>query len=512
MSRKKTEQQAPGRRGPEASGAIVKRYRKRDRQHTYGLRVRAYGERYWVPLGTEREGWNDVRAADRREEIVGLIRRGAWRPPNTFELDPREKDPGFHEFASDWLKRYRRTVDESTADTAEYMLSHHLLPFLHTYRLSEIDYAVLSAYVAHKLERNEEIAAAREAGVTLRDAAGRPRRPLSPRTVNMTLDLTARILKDAVKRGLVQGNPATDRDLRLKVTQRKGNFLEADELLALINAASAIDEPVSKETFARAELTRRMRRDNRPWNEIAAELGVAQSTAIWLAGRYRREGHASVRRAILATLGCAGLRNSELCELDLGDLDFAHGVLHVRDAKTEAGVRQVNMTPWLHDELLAYRASRADAALDEPAFPTRGATRRDGRNINRKVIAPAARAADALRAERSQPPLPGSITAHTFRRTFITLMLEAGAPVPYVQAQVGHEDPTTTLAIYAQVLKRRDRRRHGEAFDALMVDAVPSATSIIIPGNPDRPEGLSVLDMPTVSGRSGHRNELNRNL
>ena len=129
--------------------------------------MRVDGERHWIPLGTEREGWNDVRAADRRDEIASLIRRGAWRPPNTFELDPREKNPGFHEFASDWLKRYRRTVDESTADTAEYMLSHHLLPFLHTYRLDEIDYAVLSAYVAHKLERNEEIEAARDVGVTL---------------------------------------------------------------------------------------------------------------------------------------------------------------------------------------------------------------------------------------------------------------------------------------------------------------------------------------------------------
>jgi integrase len=150
-----------------------------------------------------------------------------------------------------------------------------------------------------------------------------------------------------------------------------------------------------KETLARADLTRRMRRDNRTWKEIAAELGVAQTTAIWLAGRYRREGHASVRRAILATLGCAGLRNSEVCELNLGDLDFAHGVIHVRDAKTEAGVRQVNMTPWLHDELLAYRATRADAQLDEPAFPTRSGARRDRRNINRLVIAPAVRAANA---------------------------------------------------------------------------------------------------------------------
>lgn len=78
------------RRGPEAGGSIVKRYRKRDRQYTYGLRIRAYGGRHWVPLGTEREGWNDVRAADRRDEIADLVRRGAWRPPNTFELDPRE--------------------------------------------------------------------------------------------------------------------------------------------------------------------------------------------------------------------------------------------------------------------------------------------------------------------------------------------------------------------------------------------------------------------------------------
>jgi hypothetical protein len=90
-------------------------------------------------------------------------------------------------------------------------------------------------------------------------------------------------------------------------------------------------------------------------------------------------------------------------------------------------------------------------------------------------------------------------------------MLEAGAPVPYVQAQVGHEDPTTTLAIYAQVLKRRDRRRHGEAFDALMADAVPSAASIIMSGKP-RSEGRDTLDMPSVSGGSGHRNELRPNL
>jgi hypothetical protein len=91
-------------------------------------------------------------------------------------------------------------------------------------------------------------------------------------------------------------------------------------------------------------------------------------------------------------------------------------------------------------------------------------------------------------------------------------MPEAGAPVPYVQGQVGHEDPTTTLDIYAQVLKRRDRRRHGEAFDALMADAIPSAASIMMRGNPDRVEHRDLLDLPTDSEGSGHRNEQWRNL
>ena len=64
------------------------------------------------------------------------------------------------------------------------MLSRHVLPFLHPYRLSEIDYARLATYIEQKLKRNAEIARAAEVGVTLRDAAGRPRRPLSPRTIN----------------------------------------------------------------------------------------------------------------------------------------------------------------------------------------------------------------------------------------------------------------------------------------------------------------------------------------
>lgn len=48
-------------------------------------------------------------------------------------------------------------------------------------------------------------------------------------------------------------------------------------------------------------------------------------------------------------------------------------------------------------------------------------------------------------------------------------------------SQVGHEDAKTTLNIYAQVLRRRDRSHVGEAFDRLMADAVPSPPGVKMP-------------------------------
>jgi hypothetical protein len=64
-----------------------------------------------------------------------------------------------------------------------------------------------------------------------------------------------------------------------------------------------------------------------------------------------------------------------------------------------------------------------------------------------------------------------AVTAHTFRRTFVTLMLEAGAPLTYVQDQVGHEDTKTTQEIYARVLRRQQRAKVGAAFNELMYGA-----------------------------------------
>jgi Phage integrase family len=111
-----------------------------------------------------------------------------------------------------------------------------------------------------------------------------------------------------------------------------------------------------------------------------------------------------------------------------------------------------------------------------PVFPTRTGGRRTADNLNARVLRPAVSRANKIRSGRRAPGLPKRVTPHTLRRTYITLMFEAGASVPYVMSQVGHADSATTLEVYSQVLKRRERRTVGEAFDRLMRDAVPSGS------------------------------------
>ncbi len=463
-------------RGRPATGQI-RTHARRDGLTTFSLRLRVDGARHTIRLGTESEGWSRVRAELELATVQAEIRAGTWTPPRAAAA---VDDPTLHEFASLWLKRkIADGIAEKTRQDLLWQLGTHILPFLGTYRLTELDADVIEAFKEHKLYERARILAARDAGEPIHDPRGLPRRTLSNGSINKLLILLAAILKNAVRRGLIETNPAMDVD-RLATRRRHGGILEADELESLIDAAGDLTGRAgATDIHERFETVRRLRDDQRlPWKSIAKALGIAESTAIYRyqrAGRPRPRGVADPgRRALVATLGCAGLRVSEAAELDVSDIDLAHCKIRVKDAKTDAGVREVDLTPRLADELRAYLATRADSPPTAPAFPTRSGNRRDKDNIRNRVLAPALRRADELRRRRGLPPIEAHVTPHTLRRTYISIMLSAGAEVPYVQAQVGHKDPTLTLRIYALVLKRRSRRQFGDSFDALMRDAIPS--------------------------------------
>jgi integrase len=460
-------------RGRPTTGHL-RREQRRDGLTTFSLRVRAYGHRYTVRLGNELDGWSEARATIELENVTAQIQAGIWEPPATTG-DPTTGPPTFHEYASLWLKRrVAEGIAENTRKDYLWQLSNHLLPFFGGYLLSDLSERLVEEFKDRKLEERARVLAARDAGIQLQDGNGNARRPLSNTSINKFLVLLTRILEAAVKHGWLAANPAA-RVERLKVRRRKGSILEADELESLILAAGPRD-PGASTTARRVQEVRRLRDDHHlSWREIATRLEIASSTAVYC---YRRPESSPTeedgRRALIAALGCGGLRASEAANLNVGDIDLLHGKLHVRDSKTEAGMREVDMTPRLINEVRRYLATRPNASPEEPAFPTRTGGRRDKDNIRSRVVAPILDRANAQRQAADLPPIGIAVTPHTLRRTYISLMLSAGAEVPYVQAQVGHADPKITLEIYAIVLKRRERRQFAAAFDALMQDAIPS--------------------------------------
>ncbi len=139
--------------------------------------------------------------------------------------------------------------------------------------------------------------------------------------------------------------------------------------------------------------------------------------------RARRQAAGAHRRApaLIATLVYAGLRIGEATALRWRDIDLANGRISVGDAKTEAGIRLVDILPDLRDELLSHRHANASAKPDVLVFPTWSGSRRDKDNARERVIRPVVAHADALLARRRRERLPAGVTAHKLGHTFASI-------------------------------------------------------------------------------------------
>jgi tyrosine recombinase XerC len=158
-------------------------------------------------------------------------------------------------------------------------------------------------------------------------------------------------------------------------------------------------------------------------------------------------------RAILELLYATGARVSELSSLDIGDLDLPGGQIRV----TGKGDKQ-RILP-LHREavarLQAYltegRPRMRAKAGEEAVFLNRTGTRLTDGGFRRML----ARHLDALGAS-------SGVTPHTFRHTFATHLLEAGADLRTVQDLLGHVALSTTQ-IYTHLGVQRLQRVHRDS-------------------------------------------------
>jgi Phage integrase central domain len=201
-----------------ATGQVV--VDKRRRSPTYGLRFRAYGQRQYITLGTADDGWTQTKAQTELQNVLADVRRGIWRPNETAPAPEIDRDPTFHEFASQWFDATKSEWRPKTVLDYEWQLSSHLLPFFGAHYLSQITIAEVDRYRLAQVRRGK----------------------LSATSINKTITRLGQVLEVAVEYGLIERNPAKGRRRRLKAVRPTPVWLDrAEHIEALLDAAGELD-------------------------------------------------------------------------------------------------------------------------------------------------------------------------------------------------------------------------------------------------------------------------------
>ena len=227
---------------------------------------------------------------------------------------------------------------------------------------------------------------------------------VSPKRVNSEVGALKRVLNYGVEAGLIERNP-------------------------LQNLSRLKTEPTVQRVLTREEFERL--------------LNHTHSTG----GRGPKQVPCSARD-IWLLFGETGMRRGELVHLTWSDVDFDDNRIHVCEhtkethghawaPKTRSSVRWIPMS----DRVRAMLLRRHAEAQSDSQFVFH--TRR-GRTVTNNLRR-------QLRSCLRNARIPGKgICNHTFRRSFITWLLDARANVKSVQAIVGHASASMTLDVYAQ--------------------------------------------------------------
>jgi site-specific recombinase XerD len=141
-------------------------------------------------------------------------------------------------------------------------------------------------------------------------------------------------------------------------------------------------------------------------------------------------------RMILMTAYSAGLRVSEVVDLQVSDIDSQRMVIHVSEGKRKKD-RYTILSPVLLQMLRHYWvAARPVSYLFPSQTPERPMTASTVQRV--------------CKAAQKNAELDKRVTPHTLRHSFATHLLEAGTDLRVIQALLGHASPRTT-AIYTHV-------------------------------------------------------------
>ena len=232
---------------------------------------------------------------------------------------------------------------------------------------------------------------------------------LAPKTIASALTPLGRVFSLAIRRGYMDGNPLDrlERSERPRIHKREQRVLNHDEIQRLLAACLPSHRP------------------------------------------------------LIATAIFTGMRLGELLGLVWEDVDFDHGLIHVRyqlarrwrdkpvrraRLKTGAAVRDIPLLPQLGSLLKQHKVASPRSGDRDFVFTTTVGTPQHYRNVERRGLQRAAQRADL--EEVGRPVL----RVHDLRHTFAShLIVDLGLDVAQVSRILGHARASITLDTYTHL-------------------------------------------------------------
>jgi integrase len=203
---------------------------------------------------------------------------------------------------------------------------------------------------------------------------------LSPKTIHLCLGLVRAMFRKAIAWNMFEGRPPTNEVKFPKLNNRRLRFLTHEEAAKLLKELSTRSLQVYDQT--------------------------------------------------LLSLHC-GLRFGEIASLTWADIDFTHGIIHIRSPKSGES-RQAFMTPQVKSMLMARKSPQIENG--SLVFPDRNGQRQKG------VSNAFERAVETLGFNQGREDRAHKLVFHTLRHTFASWLAIQGTFPHEIKELMGHKD------------------------------------------------------------------------
>lgn len=164
--------------------------------------------------------------------------------------------------------------------------------------------------------------------------------------------------------------------------------------------------------------------------QMPKHLTLEQARQLIEASPGRSRAERRDRLILLLLYGC-GLRTSELCQLDVGDVDLERQELVVRHGKGDRA-RRLPVPEAVWTVLLAYLAERKSR---------RGALLR---TLEKGARLASQDVCEVVSAAARRAGLPGAVTPKTLRHSFATHLMDRGVDLAVIASLMGHRSAQET--------------------------------------------------------------------